>query len=222
MGAVNELWALDIAGLHVPDAGALFFTALAFHVAAGVTAVAAGLLATTAGKRPGRHPRAGAVYLYALAVVFVTASVMAALRWRQDWHLFFIATVAFGLAAVGWWARRHRARRRRPRRWMPWHGWAMAGSYMALFTGFYVDNGPQLPVWDRLPHLTYWLIPAAVGVPLTWRALVHNGAIRRRRKRATGHAFTPAIGIAPTTSCGRVCGRGRWLSACRRRPGASG
>jgi hypothetical protein len=51
---------------------------------------------------------------------------------------------------------------------MAWHGCAMAGSYVALFTGFYVDNGPQLPVWDRLPHLLYWLLPAAVGAPLTW------------------------------------------------------
>lgn len=164
--------ALDIAGIHVPDAGPVFLTALAVHVTAGATAVVAGLLATTARKQPGRHPRAGTVYLYAIAGVFVTATVMAVLRWRHDWHLFVIATVAFALAALGWWARR-----RQPRRWMIWHGSAMAGSYIALFTGFYVDNGPQLPLWDRLPHLAYWLIPAAVGIPLTWRALIHNGAV---------------------------------------------
>src|SRR5262249_23331823 len=121
---------------------------------------------------PGRHTKAGAVYLYAIAGIFVTATVMAILRWRRDWHLFVIAAVAFSLAALGWWARR-----RRPRRWMLWHGSAMAGSYIALFTGFYVDNGARLPLWDRLPHLAYWLIPVAVGVPLTWRALVHNGAV---------------------------------------------
>ena len=135
----------------------------------------AGLLATTARKRPGRHPRAGRAYLCAIAGVFVTATVMAILRWREDWHLFLIASAAFGLAAVGL-----RARRRRPHRWMVWHGCAMAGSYVALFTGFYVDNGPRLPLWDRLPHVAYWLIPAAVGIPLTWRALVRNGAIPTR------------------------------------------
>lgn len=44
-------------------------------------------------------------------------------------------------------------------------------------TGFYVDNGPQLPIWNRLPHLTYWLLPAAVGAPLIWLALhrFHSG-----------------------------------------------
>jgi hypothetical protein len=174
---MNEVLAVDIAGIHVPDAGPAFFTALALHVAAGATCVAAGVVATTAGKRPGRHPRAGTVYLYGIGVVFATATVMAVLRWRHDWQLFAIATVAFSLAAFGWWARR-----RRVHRWMAWHGSAMAGSYIALFTGFYVDNGPQLPLWDRLPHLLYWLLPAAVGVPLTWRALVRNGAVRVGRR----------------------------------------
>ena len=172
---MNAVLAIDIAGLHVPDAGPVFLVALALHVAAGATAVVAGVLATTARKRPGRHPRAGTVYLYGIAVVFVTATVMAILRWRQDRHLFVIATVALGLAGFGWWARR-----RRFGRWMAWHGSAMAGSYVALFTGFYVDNGPQLPVWDRLPHLAYWLVPAAVGAPLTWRALLRNGAVGAR------------------------------------------
>jgi len=168
---MDTVLALDVAGIHIPDAGPVFFTALVLHIAAGLTAVIAGLVATTARKRPGRHPRAGTVYLYAIGAVFLTATVLAVLRWRQDWHLFAIATVAFGLAALGWWARR-----RRTRRWMVWHGSAMAGSYIALFTGFYVDNGPQLPVWDRLPHLLYWLLPAAVGIPLTGWALIRNGA----------------------------------------------
>jgi hypothetical protein len=47
----------------------------------------------------------------------------------------------------------------------------MGGSFIALLTGFYVDNGPSLPVWKALPHITYWLVPAIVGVPLTWQAL---------------------------------------------------
>jgi hypothetical protein len=154
------------------DAGPVFLTALALHVVAGATAVVAGVLAAAARKRTGRHPRAGGVYLYAIGVVFTTAAVMAVPRWRHDWHLFLIATVAFGLAMAGRWVRR-----RRPRRWLTWHGSAMAGSYIALFTGFYVDNGPQLPLWDRLPHLLYWLLPTAVGIPLTWRALVRNRAL---------------------------------------------
>jgi hypothetical protein len=166
----------EIAGLDVPDAGPLFLAALAVHVVAGMTGVVAGGLAAAAGKRPGRHPRAGAVFLYAVGAVFATATVMAALRWRHDWHLFLIATVAFGLALLGRWARRAR-----PGRWMAWHGSSMAGAYVALLTGFYVDNGSRLPVWDRLPSVAYWLLPAAVGIPVTWRALRRNGALRTRR-----------------------------------------
>jgi hypothetical protein len=47
----------------------------------------------------------------------------------------------------------------------------MGGSYIGLLTGFYVDNGPSLPLWDRLPHWTYWTIPTVIGVPLVWIAL---------------------------------------------------
>ena len=171
-----NLLALDIGGFRIPDAGAVFFAALAVHVVSASTAIISGILATTARKRPGRHPVAGHVYLYAITGVFVTATVMASLRWREDWHLFLIGSMAFGLAMFGWWARL-----RRPGNWMIWHGSSMAGSFIALFTGFYVDNGPQLPLWDRLPHVAYWLIPAAVGIPLTVRALVRNGAIPGRR-----------------------------------------
>src|SRR5205814_1242962 len=64
--AVTSVLALDIAGLHIPDAGPVFMTALAIHIAAGLTATAAGILATTARKRQGRHPRAGITYLYAI------------------------------------------------------------------------------------------------------------------------------------------------------------
>jgi hypothetical protein len=158
--------ALKILGLAVPAGGPVFFTALAAHVVAGTTSVIAGALAATAHKRPGRHPRAGHVYLWGIAVVFVTATAMAVIRWHEDRHLFVIATVAFGLAMVGF-----RARRLRRPGWLRSHAIGMGGSYVALLTGFYVDNGPQLPLWNRLPHWTYWVLPAAVGVPLIWRAL---------------------------------------------------
>jgi len=156
----------DLLGLPIPDAGPVFAGALVVHVANGLTAVIAGALAATAGKRPGRHPRAGRTYLWAIGGVFVTATVMAAIRWHHDAHLFAIATVAFGLALYG-----YRARALHLPGWPPRHACGMGGSYVALLTGFYVDNGPNLPLWDRLPHWTYWVIPAAVGTPLIWWAL---------------------------------------------------
>jgi hypothetical protein len=44
--------------------------------------------------------------------------------------------------------------------WPPHHAIGMGGSYIALLTGFYVDNGPFLPLWDRLPHILYWVLPS--------------------------------------------------------------
>jgi hypothetical protein len=167
---------VTIFGLEIPDAGPVFFGALAAHVAAGMTCVIAGALAATARKRPGRHPTAGRVYLWELGVVFATATVMAVIRWREDAHLFVVASVAFGLGLFGWQVRRlHRPG------WLLRHAIGMGGSYIALFTGFYVDNGPQLPLWERLPHWSYWVIPAAIGIPVTWWALrrFHAGVSTR-------------------------------------------
>lgn len=171
--------------IEIPDAGWVFATALAVHVLAGIVSVLAGALAAFAPKRRGRHPRWGTRYLYGLSVVFATAVVMSVLRWEHNRQLFGIAVVAFGLGLTGRWLRRHGSHR-----WMLWHGVAMAGSYVALLTGFYVDNGERLPVWSQLPHLTYWLLPTAIGVPLTWWALVRNGALSHSRptaSRPAGH-----------------------------------
>ena len=181
----------DIVGLPIPDAGPIFVTALAVHVVSGLTAVTAGAIAATARKQAGRHPRAGRVYLWALGGVFATATVMAIIRWREDAHLFAIAVIAFGLGLYG-----YRARRRHRPGWPPHHAIGMGGSYIALFTGFYVDNGPLLPVWNQLPHIVYWLLPSVVGVPLIWLAL-------RRFQRDPSAGSTrhrPASGTR-TTSC---------------------
>ena len=156
----------DILGLPIPDAGPIFAAALVIHILSGLTAVISGALAATAKKRPGRHPRAGRIYLWALGGVFTTATIMAIIRWREDAHLLAIGIIAFSLGLYGYQARR----RHRPG-WPPHHAIGMGGSYIALLTGFYVDNGPFLPLWKQLPHVTYWLLPSIVGVPLIWRAL---------------------------------------------------
>jgi hypothetical protein len=165
----------DILGLPIPNAGHVFTIALAVHIICGLIAVLAGALAATAKKRAGRHPRAGRIYLLGVAGIFATATIMAAIRWNEDAHLFAIAVVAFSLGLYGYQARR----RHRPG-WPPHHAIGMGGSYIALLTGFYVDNGPFLPLWKSLPHITYWLLPSIIGIPLVWSAL-------HRFRRATVH-----------------------------------
>jgi hypothetical protein len=172
----------DAFGLPIPDAGPIFAAALVLHIAFGLTAVVSGALAATAKKRPGWHPRAGRVYLCALGGVFGTATIMAIIRWREDAHLLAIAVVAFSLALYG-----YRARRLHRPGWPPHHAIGMGGSYIALLTGFYVDNGPFLPLWKELPHVSYWLLPTVVGVPLIWLALY-----RFRRSLLTNSGWRPS------------------------------
>jgi hypothetical protein len=170
------VYAIQILNITIPDSRPLFIGTVAVHVAAGITCVGAGALAATARKQPGRHPHAGTVYLYGLAVIWVTATILAVMRWRHDWHLFILGTLAASLGLFGFVMRR----RGRPG-WKTWHGSAMGGSYVVLLTAFYVDNGPQIPLWKLLPHVTYWVLPSAVGIPIIVAALIHNGALRAPR-----------------------------------------
>lgn len=168
-------------GVDIPDTP-IFALALAVHVLAGLTCVLTGLVAMTARKRPGRHPRFGGIYHTSLGLVFITATLMASIRWSQDAYLFVIAVVAFGSASLGRVARNHLWRN-----WPYVHVPGMGVSYIALLTAFYVDNGPHLPLWNRLPTIAFWVLPSLIGVPLIVRALlspqvVALAAFSRRRR----------------------------------------
>jgi len=67
------------------------------------------------------------------------------MRWRQDYYLFLIGAVAFTAATIGY------QHRRRHRPGDTGHIIGMGTAYVAMLTAFYVDNGPHLPLWDRLP-----------------------------------------------------------------------
>jgi hypothetical protein len=142
------------------------------HVAAGLAAVILGAAAMLAPKRRGPHPRRGRGYLLALSVVAATATVLAIAR-PHTAYLLIIAAVALLTAAFG-----YTARRVRWTGWLAHHITGMALSYIAMLTAFYVDNGPRLPLWQLLPPITFWFLPAAVGLPLLGRAL------RRYRPRS--------------------------------------
>jgi len=166
--------AARILGDQVGSTAPVFLAFLAVHVIGGLTAVAAGAVAALARKGSPRHVRAGRWYYLAITVVFVTATILAVLRWRQDYYLFIIGAVAFIAATIGYLHRR----RRRPGDTA--HIAGMGISYVAMLTAFYVDNGPHLPLWDRLPTLAFWLLPSAVGAPIIARA------VRRTRRPRVG------------------------------------
>ena len=158
---------LKIAGIEIPFRSPLLLTGLAVHVLAGLVCGVTGIVAMLSHKRSGRHPRFGTIYYWSLAVLFTTATALAATLWTEDYILFVLGLVSFGAASLG-----RNARRRRWRKWTRVHISSMGLSYIFMLIAFYVDNGRSLPLWKDLPHFTYWLLPVLVGIPLIVWALV--------------------------------------------------
>ncbi|WP_425954870.1 hypothetical protein [Xylanimonas sp. McL0601] len=167
--------ATRVLGELVPSSNPAFLAVLAVHVVAGLTAVVTG--ATTALSRKGgaRHVRFGRRYYWAIGVVFVTATALAAMRWRQSAYLFVIGAAAFSAATIGY------LHRRRHRPGHTGHIVGMGVSFVLLLTAFYVDNGPRLPLLEHLPVLVFWLAPSAIGAPL-----IARGVVRYRQSGAAG------------------------------------
>jgi uncharacterized membrane protein len=165
-----------VAGIEIPSTSPVFLTIVGFHVLVGLASVITGAVAMLSPKRPGRHPTFGSIYYWSLVAVFVSASALAAMRWAENYHLLILGVLAFVTAWLG------RAARQRL-----WQGWArlhiagMGTSYIVLLTAFYVDNGKSLPVWKDLPPISYWLIPAAVGLPIVINALLRHPLVHRGR-----------------------------------------
>jgi hypothetical protein len=143
---------------------------LAVHILGGLTCVVSGAGAALTRKGGRAHVRLGRLYYRVVAVVVATALVLAALRWPRDNHLAVLGAVSFTAALVGYLARRRHWPGDRA------HILGMGTSYIVLLTAFYVDNGKQLPLWKLLPTAAYWVLPAAVGVPIMIRALVRAQA----------------------------------------------
>ena len=171
--------AARILGDHVGSTAPAFLALLAVHVLAGLTAVLTGAIAALTRKGSRRHIRAGRWYYRAISVVFSTAAILAAMRWRQDYYLLIIGAVAFTAATIGY------QHRRRHRPGDTGHIAGMGTAYVAMLTAFYVDNGPHLPLWDYLPVLAFWLLPSAIGAPVIARAIL--------RARHAGPSRGPAM-----------------------------
>ncbi|MBO0825606.1 MAG: DUF2306 domain-containing protein [Actinobacteria bacterium] len=160
------LMATRILADRVGSTAPVFLAFLAVHVLAGLTAVATGAIAALSRKGSSRHIRFGRWFYTAIAVVFGTATALTIMRWRQDYPLLIIGTVAFIAATIGF------LHRRRHRPGDTWHILGMGVGYVAMLTAFYVDNGPQLPLLDRLPPLTFWFLPGVIGAPIITRAVL--------------------------------------------------
>jgi hypothetical protein len=168
-----------VGGIPIPSDAPLFLAALGVHIPFGLAAVVTGAVAILSSKGPGRHPNFGTYYYWCLAVVFGSATVLSALRWIDNYHLFVLGALSFVAASLG-----RTARRRRWQHWLKLHISALGTSYVLLLTAFYVDNGPNLPLWNKLPPIAFWVLPAAFGMPFIVWALVRHPLVSTASQRS--------------------------------------
>ena len=146
-----------------------FFLPLVVHGLAGLTTGITGVMTFRVPKGPGRHHRWGQGYLWAYSVVFLTATILSVQRWEADAYLFLLAVLGSSLALLGYSARRFRhtawVRRVLGEHWVIVHIVGMIGSYVILWTAFYVDNAHLIPGLNQLPSLTFWVLPSLISLP---------------------------------------------------------
>jgi hypothetical protein len=167
-----------------------FFLPLVVHALAGLTTGVTGVLAFRVPKRRGRHHRWGKSYLWAYTVVFLTAIILSVQRWSADAYLFVLATLGYGLALSGYVARRFRqepiVRRVVGEQWVVAHIVGMIGSYVVLWTAFYVDNAHLIPGLKALPTLMFWVLPTVIALPFIVLSLFRFAPKMARAARGEG------------------------------------
>lgn len=145
-----------------------FFLPLVVHALAGLLTGVIGVITFSRPKRSERHPTWGVRYLWAYTVVFLTAIMLSVQHWPADASLFFLATLGYAFALEGYVARRFRSTlwlRVLGKQWVVAHIIGMIGSYVVLWTAFYVDNAHLIPGLKQLPTFTFWVLPTLVSLP---------------------------------------------------------
>lgn len=158
-----------VARIQVPSNSPIFLAIVGVHILLGLACVITGAVAMLIPKRKGRHPTFGTIYFWCLSGVVALATGLSAVRWTRDYPLFVLGLLSFAAALVG-----RTARRRLWPGWVRWHITGMGVSYVLLLTAFYVDNGKSLPLWRKLPAISFWLLPTVIGGPVIVRALLRH------------------------------------------------
>lgn len=165
----------DIFGIQIPSTDPVLLGIVGLHILFGLASVATGLLAMLLRKGRGRHSQAGTVYFYCLVGLFLTLAALSIMRWQENRHLFVVGLLCFASACLGRIAIHSRLRGR-----VRYHVIAMGASFVALLTGFYVDNGKNLPLWNMLPQIAFWLLPPAIGLPVILWTMSRHPLLRNR------------------------------------------
>lgn len=146
-----------------------FFLPLVVHALAALATGVTGVITFSRPKWSVRHPKWGKRYLWAYTVVFLTAIILSFQHWPTDAYLVVLATLGYGFALGGYGARRFRQKTRvrclLGNQWIVAHIVGMIGSYVVLWTAFYIDNAHLIPGLQQLPTLTFWVLPTMIALP---------------------------------------------------------
>jgi hypothetical protein len=162
-------------GVPVPSDNPVFLTIVGIHIILGIICVLSGAAAIIIKKGSRTHTTSGKIYYWGLVLVFITVIPLSIMRWPHNNHLFALGAFSMLSALVG-----RRVAQIKPNAWPRIHTVSMGLSYILLLTAFYVDNGKNLPFWNRFPQLFFWVFPAAIGVPILAYAVLRHPLNRRK------------------------------------------
>ena len=168
----------DLFGIPIPSTDKVFIAFVIVHIIISLVAVITGVLAMLAQKTSVRHRRNGSVYFWSISASFVTVLILSFMRWPHNIHLLIIGTCTFSLAYFG-----RTLTKTQRKDWTRIHTICMGLSYVLLLTGFYVDNGKNLPFWSMFPEWFFYVFPSLVGIPIILRVLKTHPLIRHSNFR---------------------------------------
>ena len=165
----------DLLGIPIPSTDKIFIAFVIVHILISLVAVVTGVLAMFAEKTSVRHRRNGSIYFWSISFSFVTVLILSMMRWPHNIHLLTIGTFTFCLTYLG-----RTMAKSKLNDWTRLHTICMGLSYVLLLTGFYVDNGKNLPFWSMFPEWFFYLFPSLVGIPVILKVLTSHPLTRHR------------------------------------------
>ena len=166
----------DLLGIPLPSNEPAFVLVIIIHIALSLVAVISGIVAMSKEKNAHGHATFGRIYYWSICLAFATVLVLSIMRWPHNIHLLSIGIATTILVLIG----RNLAETKK-KNWARLHTICMGGSYILLLTGFYVDNGKNLPFWNQFPQWFFWFFPATVGIPIIVRVLKKHPLTRMRK-----------------------------------------
>lgn len=165
----------DLFGIPIPSADPVFLTFIVIHIGISILAVVTGFMAMLADKASIRHKRNGSIYFWSISFSFLTVVILSLMRWPHNVHLLTIGVLTSCLTFAG-----RKLAKGKSKGWTRLHTICMGLSYVLLLTGFYVDNGKNLPFWRLFPGWFFYLFPSIIGLPIIIKVLRTHPLNRRQ------------------------------------------